>query len=192
MTIREDLEERLKHLEIEQENQDVTLNNIGDLEKEIRQLEATLATIDNYLIGPKGQKTDYSDLRDLDSIEKLEQKLAHIDEEYTSESGKSPEPSPTATKTTAKTSSSPTAVKEKTATSSSTSKTTSTPSSNQGAAPSYVICLMFDAKSPTEWSGRGWSEQGKGMRYSSLEQAKLIFQKLKQKWPDYPLKIYKR
>ena len=190
MTIREELEERLKKLEIEQETQDVALNHIGDLEKEIRQLEATLATIDNYLIGPKGQKSDYSELRDLESIEKLEQKLAHIDEEYEPESEKSLESSPTVTKTTAKTSSSPAIVKEKTATSAPTGKTNSSSTSNQSV--SYVICLMFDAKSPTEWSGRGWSEQGKGMRYSSLEQAKLIFQKLKQKWPDYPLKIYKR
>jgi hypothetical protein len=187
MTIREDLEERLKKLEIEQENQDVALNHIGDLEKEIRQLEATLATIDNYLIDPKGQKSDYSELRDLESIEKLEQKLAHIDEEYEQKSGKSLEP---VTKTAAKTSSSPAIVKEKTATSTSTGKATSSSTSNQAA--SYVICLMFDAKSPTEWSGNGWSEQGKGMRYSSLEQVKLTYQKLKQKWPDYPLKIYKK
>ncbi|EDN71762.1 hypothetical protein BGS_1040 [Beggiatoa sp. SS] len=64
--------------------------------------------------------------------------------------------------------------------------------STRSAAPSYVICLVFDSQSPQEWSGNGWCESGKGLHYTSLEQAKQTYQKLKKQWPDYPLKIFKR
>ena len=56
--------------------------------------------------------------------------------------------------------------------------------------PGYIICLMFDPKSPPEWSGKGWLKHGEGTTYS-LEKAKLLCQQLKKKWPNYPLKIIK-
>ncbi len=55
----------------------------------------------------------------------------------------------------------------------------------------YIICLMFDPKSPPEWSGKGWLKHGQGATYS-LEEAKLLCQQLKKKWPNYPLKIIKK
>ncbi len=56
---------------------------------------------------------------------------------------------------------------------------------------SYVICLCFEPESPTEWSETGWRNQGAGKCYSK-EQAQARYQKLKQKWPHYPLEIVKR
>lgn len=59
----------------------------------------------------------------------------------------------------------------------------------------YVVCLMFDARSPSEWSeegGGGWRTINKGMRYKTLEQAKACYLKLKKQWPDYPLKIMEK
>jgi len=55
----------------------------------------------------------------------------------------------------------------------------------------YIICLMFNPNSPPEWSGKGWLKPEQGTAYN-LEEAKLIFQQLKKKWPNYPLKIIKR
>jgi len=56
----------------------------------------------------------------------------------------------------------------------------------------YVVCLMFDPRSPSEWSeegGGGWRSANNGMRYTTLEQAKACYLKLKKQWPDYPLKL---
>jgi hypothetical protein len=71
-------------------------------------------------------------------------------------------------------------------------KNTKTPSPppSEHKTPTYVICLMFNPKSPQEWSGKGWCEEG--MHYTQLEQAKQIAQRLKKQWPNYPLKIFKR
>jgi len=58
----------------------------------------------------------------------------------------------------------------------------------------YVVCLLFNAKSPTEWSdksGGGWRQRGKGTRYATVDEAKKRFVELKKKWPDYPLKVLK-
>jgi hypothetical protein len=180
----EELEQRLRKLEQEQDNQQVALNDIGDLEKEIRQLEATLATIDSYLLHSKGQKTDYSDLRDLEAIEKLEHKLEHIDEEFASKAAR-PAAVPPKTHSKQPVTSTPTATKT-----ADKEITTPTPVSKTNA--TYLICLMFNSKAPNEWSGTGWSEQGKGMRYDDLEQAKQVFQKLRKQWPEHPIKIIKR
>ncbi|KHD07054.1 hypothetical protein PN36_14820 [Candidatus Thiomargarita nelsonii] len=68
-------------------------------------------------------------------------------------------------------------IDEKTSTSSATSR--------------YIIGLMFNPKSPIEWSGTGWKNKGGGMPYTS-EQAQQVFKKLKKQWPNYPLKILKR
>ncbi len=59
----------------------------------------------------------------------------------------------------------------------------------------YVICLMFNPKSPSEWStegGGGWRQKGGGTRYTQKELVKAQYTKLKKQWPDYPLKVIKR
>ncbi|NJO17356.1 MAG: hypothetical protein HC877_16920 [Thioploca sp.] len=171
-----ELEQRLKKLELEQHDQELTLNDLSNLEQEIRELEEILAKInDSYTLAMKEPESDYSHLRDLSEIEKFERKLARIDEEFEQQSlTKEPEP-PKAN--IAKPS--PPSPKH----------TTATPV----AAPAgYVICLMFNPKAPPEWSGKGWCEPGKGMRYTNPALAKHILQKLKNQWPDYPLKIFKR
>jgi len=56
----------------------------------------------------------------------------------------------------------------------------------------YVVCLMFNPHSPPEWSGNQWHIHGKGKCFSSAEQAYQCLQKLKERWPDYPLQVLKR
>lgn len=56
----------------------------------------------------------------------------------------------------------------------------------------FVILLMFDLTSPTEWSeqsGGGWRGKGQGTVYSTKVEAEAMLKQLKQKWADYPLKI---
>lgn len=56
----------------------------------------------------------------------------------------------------------------------------------------FIVLLMFDPKSPTEWSEQssgGWRGKGQGTVYSTQAEANAMLKKLKQKWPDYPLKI---
>lgn len=55
----------------------------------------------------------------------------------------------------------------------------------------YIVVLMFDPKSPTEWSeeSSGWRGKGQGTVYSNENEARIILKKLQQKWPDYPLKV---
>ncbi len=142
-TVSDDLEQRLKTLELEQEKQQVALNDIGDLDKEVRQLEAILNQIDNFQI--KQNKDKYKRVT-LDETNKLEKQLENLDGF---------------------------AAVDKSVT-------------------SYVIRLMFNPKSPQEWSGTGWSEFGKGRRYTDLEQVNQIFKKLKKQWPTYPLKVFKK
>jgi len=56
----------------------------------------------------------------------------------------------------------------------------------------FIVLLMFDPKSPTEWSEQssgGWRGKGQGTVYSTQAEANAMLKKLKQKWPDYPLKV---
>ena len=160
-----ELEQRLKKLEMEQTTQNVALETLSDFGEEVRKLEAILAKIDNYEV-KQHQEIDFNELRDLKETEKLERKLARIDEENEYVTNNKPSLNKP-----------------------SLAKTTS--SINTGK-HNYVICLMFDPKSPQEWSGNGWCQKGKGMRYRNLEQVKQIFQRLKRQWPDHPVKIFKR
>ena len=144
-TASDDLEQRLRNLELEQEKQDGALTSLGDLDKEVRQLEAILNQIDNFQI--KQNKDKYKRVT-LDETKKLEKQLENLDTE-----GFAPV--------------------------------------NKGVT-SYVIRLMFNPKSPQEWSGTGWCEFGKGKRYTNLEQVNQICKKLKKQWPTYPLKIFKK
>jgi len=156
-----ELEQRLKKLEMEQTTQNSALEKLTDFGEEVRKLEAILAKIDNYEV-KQHQEIDFNELRDFKETEKLERKLACIDEEN----------------------------KYVTETQMSDDKTTT--SSTDTVRYSYVICLMFDPRSPQEWSGNGWCQKGKGMRYGNPEQVKQIFRKLKKQWPTHPLKIFKR
>ncbi len=56
----------------------------------------------------------------------------------------------------------------------------------------YVIGLMFNTESPSEWSGNGWRKTGRGQYYTTLEEVKQVIQHIQKKWPHYPLKILKR
>jgi uncharacterized coiled-coil protein SlyX len=162
-----ELEQRLKKLEMEQTTQETVLEKLSDFGEEVRKLEAILAKIDNYEV-KQHQEMDFNELRDFKETEKLERKLARIDEEneYVTETQMSDDK---------------------------TTQEKQTIASSTDAAPhSYVICLMFDPKLPQEWSGNGWCQKGKGMRYGNPAQVKQIFRKLKKQWPDHPLKIFKR
>lgn len=56
----------------------------------------------------------------------------------------------------------------------------------------FYICLDFGAGAPvSEWSEEtnGWRSKNQGTRYKSQAEAEQRYKQLKQKWPDYPLKI---
>lgn len=56
----------------------------------------------------------------------------------------------------------------------------------------FIILLMFNPTAPTEWSeqsGGGWRGKGQGTVYQTKAEAEAMLKKLKQKWSDYPLKI---
>lgn len=176
-----ELEQRLKQLESEQESQKFVLNDLGDFEKDIRKLEATLAEINNYTIE---QVEDDFERDELEETKKLERELQRMSKEDILPPVRKPQ-----TQTVNKKNESTGSLKPST-----DDKTAKQPQkiSPNSATQSYVICLMFNPKSPQEWSGNGWCEYGKGMRYTNPEQAKQIFRKLKKQWPSYPLKIFKR
>jgi hypothetical protein len=169
-----ELEQWLKKLELEQHNQELTLNDLNNLEQEIRELEEILAKInDSHTLAITEPESDYSHLRDLTEIEKFERKLAHIDEDFEQQPSQQPEPQVSPPKE-------------------GITKLPPKPTTPIATPTGYVICLMFNPKAPPEWSGKGWCEPGKGMRYTNPALAKHTLQKLKNQWPDYPLKIFKR
>lgn len=55
----------------------------------------------------------------------------------------------------------------------------------------YVILLEFADAPVSEWSDEtnGWRSKNLGSRYKSIHQADKKLAILKQKWPDYPLRI---
>ncbi len=59
----------------------------------------------------------------------------------------------------------------------------------------FVICLLFNAKSPSEWSDEGvggWREQLGGTAYADQKAAEERLRELKKHFPEYPLVIRKR
>ncbi len=59
----------------------------------------------------------------------------------------------------------------------------------------FVICLLFNAKSPSEWSDEGvggWREQMGGTAYADQQTAEGRLRELKKHFPEYPLVIRKR
>jgi DNA topoisomerase VI subunit A len=55
----------------------------------------------------------------------------------------------------------------------------------------YVILLEFADAPVSEWSDEtnGWRSKNLGSRYTSIQQADKKLAILKQKWPEYPLRI---
>ena len=180
-----ELEQRLRQLESEQDSQNIALNTFGDFEKEIRKLEAALAEINNYTIE---QVEDDFERDELEETKKLERELQRMSQEDLPPQVRSQPQTQMVNKKNENTGSLKPPTDNKTA---KQQKTVPSPSPNS-ATQSYVICLMFNPKSPQEWSGNGWCEYGKGMRYTNPEQAKQTFKKLKKQWPSYPLKIFNR
>lgn len=69
------------------------------------------------------------------------------------------------------------------------------PDERAEAKPGFVVCLMFNKKSPSEWSdegGGGWRERNRGQAYPTVKAAEQQLAKLKSQFPDYPLKIFRR
>ncbi len=58
----------------------------------------------------------------------------------------------------------------------------------------YVVCLMFNISAPSEWSedaGGGWRGKGMGTSYANQADAEKLLQQLKQKWPEYPIELHR-
>jgi hypothetical protein len=55
----------------------------------------------------------------------------------------------------------------------------------------YVVLLEFADAPVSEWSDEtnGWRSKNLGSRYTSIQLADKKLAILKQKWPDYPLRI---
>lgn len=188
-----ELAHRIKRLELEQSRQDKDISKLHALEKEILELEAKLQHIDDFKINaPKPSKftrenaaevarlqreleqmedeyevTDFNEQRYFDEINQLKAELGQINQTE-------PEAKPIAT------------------TPSHTNDDQALPAVS---ASGYVICLMYNPKTPTEWSeesGGGWRERGFGECYQTLEKAQAQYNRLKKKWPNHPLKITAR
>jgi hypothetical protein len=158
------LEQRLKNLEVEHEKQQTILEtDLSNFQQDIRKLEKTLETIDSYIMAQA--KNDFETDYSDDTI-RMQKELEEMEQMERQKLEKASQ------------------VKEN------SEMLPSPPSEDK--TPTYAICLMLNPKSPQEWSGKGWCEMGKGTHYDQLEQAKQIAQKLKKKWPNYPLKIFKR
>lgn len=158
------IEQRLKNLEIEHEQQQTILEtDLSNFREDISKLEKTLETMDSYIMARA--KNTY-ERKVLSETERIEKELEEMEGEE----------------------------KEQISQSSQVKKTTKIPSPppSEHKTPTYVICLLLNPKSPQEWSGKNWCEMGNGMRYDQLDQAKQIAQKLKKQRPTYPLKIIKR
>lgn len=165
-----DLEARLKMLEREQAKQDMELLDLHELE-EISRLETKLSqNISDTLPSKTNKKTVYTGK----VIDELEDELEHIDEDFT----------PVETPKTATTLELESEFLHEL-------EEDEEPKNLHG----YVICLMFNPKSPSEWTedaGGGWREKGHGFCFSTPEKAKQRAKELKAKWPEHPLKIIKR
>jgi hypothetical protein len=165
MKVSDELKQRIKQLEVEQERQQkelVDLEQLRDLAA-IEEMEKELAKIDvNFAplvaVSEKTQDIDltkeFESLKEGDALiaNTMTQKIHDID--LTEELAAASRPK----------------VQEK----------------------GFIVLLMFDPKSPTEWSeqsGGGWRGKGQGTVYSTPNEANAMLKKLKQKWPDYPLKI---
>ncbi|MCK5718285.1 MAG: hypothetical protein KAH77_12430 [Thiomargarita sp.] len=163
--IHKELEKRLNTMEIEQIKQDGALHGLKDLDGDVERLNTLLSQMDRYEIGAPEQKSNFNYLRNGTEVKRLEDELAHID--------KTQQEMPSNDIET-----------EFNLLDDELDKTDAIKEKREG----YIICLMFDPETPTEWSGSGWRSKGNGKCYS-MQQAKDICYKLKQQWPNYPLTI---
>ncbi len=164
MKISDELKQRIKQLELEQERQQrelVDLEQLRDLAA-IEEMEKELATIDaNFapLVDVTPKTQDIDLLKESDLLKEGDVPVATTTVQAPQDIDLTLE------------------------------ELTRPKSKVQG--KGFVILLMFDPKSPTEWSeeSSGWRGKGQGTVYSTENDAKIVLKKLKQKWPDYPLKI---
>lgn len=165
MKISDELKQRIKQLEVEQERQQrdlVDLEQLRDLAA-IEEMEKELATID----------ANFAPLVDLD---KKTQDVDISKEFDTLKEGDVPVIT------------TPTHVAQDIDLS--IEELTKPTKAAQG--KGFIILLMFNPSAPTEWSeqsGGGWRGKGQGTVYQTKAEAEAMLKKLKQKWSDYPLKI---
>ena len=147
------------------------MNKLKALEERLRKLEDE-------------QSRQQTDLHDLEDIKRMEAKLKNLAEEMDLELSQ-PENLSQRTKK---------FQLEKEELKIATKLESELKEKEDGVTTGYVVCLMFNPKSPTEWSdksGGGWRQRGKGTYYADIEEARKRYVELKKKWPDYPLKILK-
>ncbi|MDD2817081.1 MAG: hypothetical protein PHP00_15340 [Thiotrichaceae bacterium] len=56
---------------------------------------------------------------------------------------------------------------------------------------SFAVCLMFNQQAPSEWSEEtcGWRIANHGMHFTDYEQASRCAEKLRVRFPDYPIEV---
>lgn len=177
------LKERLRQLEVEQERQDKALDeSIKDFQ-EILRLEAELLGIDEKELQKAVGEILF--IRDTEEeTEQLEQKLDKVTNDIIEKAEKKAAQE-YGTEETDRLEAELTGL----------DKSPQPPAAKAAQDFYYVICLSYEAQTPSEWSdesGGGWRERGKGKQYNDIKQAKRRLLQLKKKWPDYPLKIIKR
>lgn len=173
-----DLERKLKAIEAEQQQQDNELSDIERDFEEIRRLEQRLANINDENIEARASELAGAVMFDSEAdARKLEKELKHINEQF------KPQQTPTTVAVNEGVSIADDLLFEDDETKETTNK------------HGFVIRLLFNQDSPTEWSeegGGGWRDRGSGHCYVSMEKAQARCQELQVRWPDYPLDIIKR
>lgn len=53
----------------------------------------------------------------------------------------------------------------------------------------FLICLIFENQPMIEWSEKGWQPRGKGRHYPTLGQATTALKTIRQKWAGYRIEI---
>lgn len=55
----------------------------------------------------------------------------------------------------------------------------------------FAVCLMFNQQSPSEWSEdtSGWRIAHHGMHFTDYQQALHCAEKLRSRFPDYPIEV---
>jgi hypothetical protein len=56
---------------------------------------------------------------------------------------------------------------------------------------SFAVCLMFNQQAPSEWSEEtcGWRIANHGMHFDDYQQALKCAEKLRSRFPDYPIEV---
>lgn len=106
------------------------------------------------------QQTDLEDLQDLTTILHLEQEVNATSGLLTDETAPAPE----------------------------IERLEAVKSSPRG---SFAVCLMFNQQAPSEWSEEtcGWRIANHGMHFNDYQQALHCAEKLRGRFPDYPIEV---